>query len=315
MENKNIHAVTGAFGYSGKYIAELLLSENQKVITLTNSFNRPNLFGEKVKAFPFNFDKKEDLVKSLLEVKVLYNTYWVRFNHKTFKHSEAVDNTLILFEAAKKAGVEKIVHVSITNPSKESHLEYFNGKAILEKALINSGISYSILRPTVIFGQEDILINNIAWMIRNMPIMGVFGDGKYRLQPIYVNDLAQIAVEQGKNSNNIIIDAIGPETFEYKELIETIAKILGINRKIISVSDNFGYFVGKIIGFFKNDYLITKPEIEGLKSDLLYTKSQPAGKTKLTEWVEKNKKTLGKIYSNELKRRKEISKSYTELKK
>jgi NADH dehydrogenase len=149
-------------------------------------------------------------------------------------------------------------------------------------------------------------------MIRKMPIMGVFGDGKYRLQPIYVNDLAEIAVSEGKNSNNIIIDAIGPETYEYKELVETIAKILGIKRKIISVSDNFGYFVGKIVGFFKNDYLITKPEIKGLKSDLLYTKSLPAGKTKLSEWIEHNKNTLGKKYSNELKRRKEISKSYSE---
>lgn len=162
MENKYLHAVTGAFGYSGKYITKLLLSENNEVISLTNSYKRPNPFGEKVKAFPFNFDKKEELLKSLTNVKVLYNTYWVRFNHKTFKHSEAVDNTLILFYAAKKAGVQKIVHVSITNPSKESKLEYFNGKAILEEALINSGISYSILRPTVIFGQEDILINNIA---------------------------------------------------------------------------------------------------------------------------------------------------------
>jgi NADH dehydrogenase len=314
MENKNIHAVTGAFGYSGKYITQKLLSENVKVITLTNSVNRPNPFGDKVKAFPFNFDNKDELCKTFENVKVLYNTYWVRFNHSTFKHSTAVENTLKMFDAAKIAGVEKIVHVSITNPSKDSKLEYFSGKAILEEALINSGISYSILRPTVIFGKEDILINNIAWIIRKMPLMGVFGDGKYKLQPIYVEDLAELAVSEGKNRENKIIDAIGPETFEYKELVEKIAEIIGVKRKIISVSDSFGYFVGKLIGWLKNDYVITKPEIEGLKADLLYTKSLPAGKTKLTEWIEINKNTLGKVYSNELNRRKETNKTYEELK-
>jgi nucleoside-diphosphate-sugar epimerase len=315
MKKKYLHGVTGAFGYSGKYIAEELLSRDKQVITLTNSVNRPNPFGYDVRAFPFNFDKKEELIESLQKVKVLYNTYWVRFNHKTFKHSTAIDNTLTLFEAAKKAGVERIVHVSITNATKETHLEYFQGKGILEQALINSGLSYSILRPTVIFGHEDILINNIAWMIRHMPVMGVFGDGKYRLQPIYVKDLAKLAVEQGENTEDKIVDAIGPETFEYKQLIETIAEILGIKRRIISVSDNFGYFVGKIVGIFKNDYLITKEEIKGLKSDLLFTNSQPAGNVKLTDWIKENKDILGKKYSNELKRRKEIEKTYMELKK
>lgn len=147
-----------------------------------------------------------------------------------------------------------------------------------------------------------------------MPMMGVFGDGKYRLQPIYVEDLAEIAVAEGKNMENKIIDAIGPETFEYREIVEKIAEILEIKRKIISVSDGFGYFIGKLIGWLKNDYVITKPEIEGLKSDLLFTNSLPAGKTKLTEWIKINKDTLGKVYSNELKRRKETDKTYEELK-
>jgi len=314
MNEKKQHAVTGAFGYSGKYIARNLLSEGKEVITLTNSINRPNPFGEKVKPFLFNFDKTEELCKTLENVKVLYNTYWVRFNHSTFKHSVAVDNTITLFEAAKKAGVERIIHVSITNPSKESNLEYFNGKAILEEALINSGISYAILRPTVIFGQEDILINNIAWMIRKFPRMGVFGDGKYRLQPIFVEDMAEIAVAEGKNTENKIIDAIGPETFTYRELVEIIAETIEVKRKIISVSDGFGYFVGKIVGLLKGDYVITKPEIEGLKSDLLFTNSKPAGKTKLTDWIKQNKSTLGVYYSNELKRRKKVDKTYMELK-
>ena len=188
------HAVTGAFGYSGKYIATRLLDRGHEVITLTNSANRPNPFGGRVTPYPFNFDKPEELARSLQGVSVLYNTYWVRFNHKMFQHADAVRNTLVLFEAAKAAGVERIVHVSITNPSEESPLEYFSGKAKLERALMESGMSYAILRPAVLFGKEDILINNIAWALRRLALFGVFGRGEYRLQPIHVDDLASLAV-------------------------------------------------------------------------------------------------------------------------
>ncbi len=176
-----LYAVTGAFGYSGKYITQRLLDFDNRVLNLTNSPMRNNPFGNRVKVHPFNFDKPELLVESLKGIDTVINTYWVRFNHKLFKHSEAVENTLILFDAAKRAGVSRFVHVSITNPSIDSDLEYFRGKAVLEKALIDSGMSYAILRPTVIFGKEDILINNIAWLLRKSPVFGLFGTGSYKL--------------------------------------------------------------------------------------------------------------------------------------
>ena len=194
MSSTPLHAVTGAFGYSGKYIARRLLDGGQRVITLTNSPDRANPFGGQVPAYPFNFDRPDELARALEGVEVLYNTYWVRFNHPLFTHADAVRNTLILFDAAKRAGVRRIVHVSITNPSEDSPLEYFRGKARLERGLQESGLSYAILRPTVLFGKEDILINNIAWALRHLPVFGVFGDGSYRLQPIYVDDLAELCV-------------------------------------------------------------------------------------------------------------------------
>ncbi len=162
MRNNAIHAVTGAFGYSGRYIATRLLTEGCSVITLTNSPARTNPFGGQVKALPLAFDQPDQMAAALAGVEVLYNTYWVRFNHATFTHEQAVKNTLVLFAAARRAGVRKIVHVSITNPSEDSPLEYFAGKAKLERALQESGMNHAILRPTVLFGREDILINNIA---------------------------------------------------------------------------------------------------------------------------------------------------------
>ncbi len=307
-----LHIVTGAYGYSGKYVAQRLLNEGHRVRTLTNSLNRANPFGDKIEAHPFNFENKAALVESMRGAEVFYNTYWVRFNYtmQGFQHSVAVENTLRMFEAAKEAGVKRIVHISITNPSKESRLEYFSGKAVLEEALINSGISYCILRPTVLFGKEDISINNIAWTLRRLP---VFGDGTYRLQPIYVDDLAQLMVEQGKSRENKIIDAIGPETFTYRELAETVGEIIGAKRPIISVPIWFGYASGWVIGKMVNDVLITREEIEGLMADLLYTQSQPAAQTKLTEWTRKHKDTLGAHYASELARRRDRNESYEKL--
>lgn len=299
----SLHAVTGAFGYSGKYIAQRLLDAGLPVITLTNSLHRPNPFGDRVKAYPFNFDQPAELTRALQGVAVLYNTYWVRFNHKTFTHARAVENTLKLFAAAKEAGVRRIVHISITNPSADSPLEYFSGKARLEQALIDSGLSYAILRPAVLFGKEDILINNIAWMLRRLPVFGVFGDGRYRVQPIYVDDLAQIAVEQGGKAENVILNAIGPETFTYRDLVKTIGAIIGKPRPVISVPPGVGYLVGRLLGYAMRDITLTREEIRGLMADLLYVDAPPAGQTPLTTWARENAAVLGLHYANELARR------------
>ena len=307
---KTLHAVTGAFGYSGKYIAMRLLDRGDDVITLTNSPGRENPFGGRVRPFPFSFDKPEELAQSLQGVSVLYNTYWVRFNHKMFKHADAVRNTMILFEAAKAAQVERIVHVSITNPSEESPLEYFSGKARLERALRETGISHAVLRPTVLFGKEDILINNIAWVLRHLPVFGVFGSGEYRLQPIYVDDLASLAVEQGSRRDTVIVDAIGPETFTYRELVKTIGRIIGKKRPVISVPPSVGLIVGWILGKCVGDVMITREEIKGLMADLLAVDAPPAGETKLTDWVRSHADQLGRHYTSELARRKDRTKEY-----
>lgn len=313
MSGKEFHVVTGAFGYSGKYIASRLINLGIPVRTVTNSTNRENPFGGIVEAHRFNFENPKELTQSLRGSAVLYNTYWVRFNHHDFTHSDAVENTLTLFKAAKEAGVKRVVHVSITNPSEDSMLEYFSGKARLERALIESGISYAILRPTVLFGKEDILINNIAWMLRRFPVFAVFGDGNYRIQPIYVDDLAEIAVTQGQSSKNLIIDAIGPETFTYRELGKVIGEIIGKIRPVIGIPPWLGYFLGAILGWILNDVVITRDEIEGLMQGLLNTNSPPAGRTKLTDWAKAHAGELGHRYSSELARRRNRRADYSKL--
>jgi uncharacterized protein YbjT (DUF2867 family) len=310
LGERSIHAVTGAFGYSGQYIARKLLDRGCTVITLTNSPRRQSDLQGRVQAYPFNFDRPDQLAASLRDVEVLYNTYWVRFNHRLFGHAEGIRNTLILFDAARRAGVQRIVHVSITNPSESSPLEYFSGKARLERALIESGLSYAILRPTVLFGHEDILINNIAWALRQFPVFALFGDGQYRLQPIYVEDLADLAVRYGQNRDNVIINAIGPETFTYAELVRTIGRLIGIERRVVSAPPGVAHRVGRVIGRLVGDVVITREEIQGLMSNLLWVDTEPTGTTRLTDWIREHADTLGTCYASELSRRRDRVSGY-----
>lgn len=296
-------AITGAFGYSGRYITERSLIAGYSVTTLTNSLNRENPLGQRVKAFPFNFDHPDRLADSLRGTDVLINTYWVRFNHRLFTHRQAVANSKILFQAAKDAGVRRIVHVSITNPDIHSNLTYFSGKAEVEAALTSSGVSYCILRPAVLFGKEDVLINNIAWSLRHFPVFGVFGKGDYKLQPIYVDDLAAAAVEKATGERNEIVSAIGPERFTYRGLVEMIGRTIGVKRLVISVPPLLGYWVCRIAGLFVRDVIITRDEIRGLMENRLSVDAPPLGSTKLTEWVERHKDTLGRHYTSEMARR------------
>lgn len=296
-------AVTGAFGYSGRYITQRLLDRGDEVITLTNSPNRQNPFGEQVRAFPFHFDQPERLRESLMGIDVLINTYWVRFDHSLFSHEAAVDNTKVLFQAARAAGVRRIVHVSITNPDACSPLPYFSGKAELETALKNLGVPYCILRPTVLFGKEDVLINNIAWGLRRFPVFGVFGRGDYRLQPIYVDDLAALAVEAALHNRNETIDAIGSATFTYRELVQVVRRALGVRRLILGMPRTPAYWACRLLGQFVGDVVITREEIQGLMEERLFVDAPPRGTVKLTDWIKRHHATLGKQYTSEMARR------------
>lgn len=307
----DLHAITGAFGYSGQYIARRLLEAGHAVITLTNSPRRPHSLGNRVRAFPFHFDRPDRLAASLRGVSVLYNTYWVRFNHRNFSYADAVRNSLILFRAAREAGVRRVVHVSITNPSMDSPFEYFRGKARLEEALKASGMSWAILRPAVLFGGgQDILINNIAWALRRLPVFGVFGNGRYRLQPIHVEDLARLSVHWGARTENVTVNAIGPETFTYRELAETLGRIVGHPRPVVGMPPVAGYAAGWLLGRIMKDVMLTRDEMEGLMADLLYVDAPPAGEIRLTDWAREHADVLGIRYASELARRLDRQRRY-----
>ena len=189
-----------------------------------------------VEAREYRFDDPAALARSLEGVSTLYNTFWVRFDHGKTSFANAIESSRMLFFAARRAGVQRIVHVSITNPSLESPLPYFRGKALVEYALAQSGVPYSIVRPTWIFGGErDVLANNIAWILRRMPVFALPGDGAYPVQPVHVEDLARICIDAGNATGDIVIDAAGPETMPFRDLVALVRAAVGTSAPILRV--------------------------------------------------------------------------------
>jgi NADH dehydrogenase len=294
-------AVTGAFSYSGKYITKRLLKRGEEVITLTGHPNRPDPFGGKVKAYPLDFDEA-GMTRSLQDVDILVNTYWVRFDKGENTQPRAVENTRKLVNAARAAGVKRIVHISIANPSADSHLPYYWGKAANEKTVMESGLSYAILRPTVLIGKEDILINNIAFLLRHFPLFLIPGNGSYGIQPVYIEDLADLAVEGVYRKDSYIIDAVGPDAYTFKELAQLIGKKIGAKRPMISVPPRLALMTAQLLSLFVGDVMLTPEEVDGLMGNLLISKQPARGKTAFKDWLEANKSTIGTKYASEIKR-------------
>ena len=294
-------AVTGAFSYSGKYITQKLLARGETVITLTNHPNRPDPFNGRVQAYPLNF-VEADLTRSLQGVDVLVNTYWVRFDQGNNTQPRAVENTRTLVNAAKAAGVKRIVHISIANPSAESHLPYYWGKAANEKAVIDSGIPYAILRPTVLIGKEDILINNIAFLLRRFPFFFIPGDGSYGIQPVYVDDLAGLAVEGVYSKDSYIIDAVGPDSYSFKDFVRLIGEKVGVQRPLISVPPRLALFAAQFLSLFVKDVILTPEEVDGLMGNLLVSKEPARAQTAFKDWLHNHRETVGVRYASELGR-------------
>src|SRR5271157_296072 len=295
-------AITGAFSYSGKYLAQRLLARGEAVITLTGHPNRPDPFSGKVKAFPLDFNDEHELIESLKGVDVLVNTYWVRFDRGENNQPRAVENTHKLINAASRADVKRIAHISITNPSADSPLPYFWGKAANEKTVIESGMSYAILRPTVLVGAEDILINNVAFLLKRFPVLVLPGDGSYRLQPVCVEDLAELAADAIYRKDNYIIDTVGPDIFTFKEMVELIGDKVGAKRQLLSVPPRLALMASQFLSLFLGDVLLTSEEVAGLMTNLLVSKEPPICKTHLADWLDANKDKVGARYASELKR-------------
>lgn len=294
--------VTGAYSYTGGFIARRLMAQDRPLKTLTNHPRRPAADDIRAEVAPLQFTDRAALVDSLRGADVLYNTYWVRFNHGRTRFGEAVANTRILLGAARDAGVRKFVHISVSNPSEDSDLDYYAGKARTERAVQESGLPYAIVRPTLIFGHGDILINNIAWLLRRLPVMGIPGKGDYRLQPVAGEDVAEIATWAAEQTDNLTVDAAGPDIIFYNEMVESIAIAVGKHPRFVHMSPRMAIRTTALLGAIVKDVMLNEPELEGLMRELLVSHERPRGTRRFDNWLLSAAPTLGAAYASELDR-------------
>jgi uncharacterized protein YbjT (DUF2867 family) len=298
-----IDLVTGAFSYSGSAIAERLLAAGRRVRTFTFHPQREHPLRTRVEILRYRFDDPAALTRGLDGVTTLYNTYWVRFDHGQASFADAIENSRILFSAAERARVERIVHVSIANPSLDSALPYFRGKALVESAVAQSGLPYSIVRPTWIFGGErDVLTNNIAWILRRAPVFALPGSGSYLVQPVHVDDLARICIEADASDRDLVLDAAGPETMPFRELVALIRSAVNARSPVIRIPPLLMAAAARGLGVLVRDVVLTPDEIRGLMAGLLVSQDPPLGRIVFSEWLDEHKTSIGRSYANELHR-------------
>lgn len=301
-DDTGLDLVTGAFSYSGSQIARRLLEAGRQVRTLTFHPDRPHPLRDRVDVRPYSFGDVAALAGSLQGVTHVYNTYWVRFDHDATTFADAVENSRALFFAARQADAARIIHLSIANPRLESPLPYYRGKARVERALAEAGVPYSIVRPTLVFGGErDVLTNNIAWILRRAPVFAVPGDGRYRVQPVHVDDLARIAVERSAPGPDSIVDAAGPETMAFDELVCLVRDAVGSRAPIVHVPAVLMAAASRGLGLLVGDVVLTTDEIKGLMGGLLVSHAPALGRISFKDWLTSSE-LLGAVYANELQR-------------
>jgi NADH dehydrogenase len=297
----NIDVVTGAFSYSGRFIAAQLLERGRGVRSLTNHPKPDDPLAPRIPSYPLNFEDSDALAAALQGADTLYNTYWVRAPHGSLTHEVAVENTKRLIDAARRAGVRRLVQTSIANPTASS-TSYYRGKAALEEAVRSSGLSYAIVRPTLLFGEGDVLINNIAWLLRHLPIFGIPGDGLYRLQPMYVKDHAGLLVAVGSETANLVVDSAGPEIFTFDELVHLLRRAMKVGTLVVHLPPGLALAGASVAGRLVGDMLLTRDEMDDLMHDILVSHEPPRGTTRLTEWLSVHGRDVGRHYASEMER-------------
>jgi uncharacterized protein YbjT (DUF2867 family) len=300
------HAVTGAFGFTGRAIATRLLEAGDEVVTLTRRSGAGDPLAARVTVHRYDTGDPARLAASLAGVDTLYNTYWLRFPRAGATFEAAVARSAGLFAAARSAGVRRLVHVSVVNASPDAETPYVRAKAALEALVRSSGLEWVIVRPTLTYGPDDILINNLAWALRRFPVYGLPGLGRYTVQPVHVDDVARICVEAGSGVQGRVVDAAGPEVLTYRELVEIVRRAVESRSVVLPMPKAVVLATAKLIGLVVRDVVLTRDEIRELTSSLLTSRQPPLGRIAISEWVREHADALGRRWASELARNYEI---------
>jgi NADH dehydrogenase len=296
-----LDAVTGAYSFTGRAIAGRLLSEGRDVVTLVRRHGAPDA-DSRIRTTIVTLDDPAALVDALRGVDTLYNTHWIRFARGKVSFELAIQRTQRLLDSAHRAGVRRVVHVSVVNASETAPTAYFRAKARLEADVRASGLSYAIVRPTLTFGSGDILVNNLCWVLRRFPVFVIPGDGRYRLQPVHVDDVARIAVEAGQSSVDLVTDAAGPDIVTFNQFVRLLADTVRSRAWLVHAPSRLSLAASRVLGLLVRDVMLTRDEVTELTASLLVSDQPPQGTIHLGTWAGAHSAELGRKYHSELDR-------------
>lgn len=298
--------VTGAFGNIGGAIAERLLSNGRSVRTLTGS----RVAGKQaIDVRPFEFDDPAAVRGAFEGVNTFYNTFWVRTGDRSGQYDLAIERSRILIEAAAVAGVERIVQMSVIKPSPESPYAYFRAKAEVERLARSTGVPVACVRPALVFGPDAPLFENLAWILRRAPLFGVAGDGSYRVRPVHVDDVADLCVDLGSRSNDVTVDAVGPERPTYIDMVRALRDAIGCRTRIVRMNPRLVLASSRIMGIVLKDDLVTRDELLSTMEGIADSDEPATGSVLLSEWLRTEGPELGLRYHNERRRRARLARA------
>jgi uncharacterized protein YbjT (DUF2867 family) len=291
--------VTGAFSNAGMAVAAELIRRGWFVRTLTNH-SPPT--GSSIRATPLRFEP--DLLRAALNgADAFVNTYWIRFPYGGVTFETAVRNSRVLIEAARAAGVQRFVQVSVSNADENSALGYYKHKAVVDREVRESGLSYAIVHPTLIVGPKDVLTNNMAWFLRRVLVFAVPSGSGYRIQPILLPDVGRIIADAVEGTTSVDVEAAGREVVAFREYLRRLTRNMGLHRLFVSLPPPAIVAAMGPIGRMLGDTVLTPEEMRGLQQDRLVSRGTPLGTTSVFDWLASNASRFGHTYMNDTRRR------------
>lgn len=299
MSSAPLAVITGAFSYIGAAAARSLLQRGFRIHTLTN--RRPPPHSDRITSAPLRFDAAY-LAQQLRGADVFVNTYWVRLPFQGQTFASAADSCKTLISAASAAAVPRFVHVSVSNASLSSTLGYYREKAVVDEAVRCSGLSYAIVRPTLVVGPNDVLTANIAWFLRQFPVFPVPEGGSYRLQPVTLDDTGRIIADAALAREDQDIDAAGPVTWTFREYVQLLSRACRANAWIVGTPSWMALGALRMIEPLLGDVILTREELIGLQQELLVSHAPPLGAESVESWLMEHGPHIGKTYVNDVRR-------------
>ena len=290
--------VTGAFSFTGRYVAKRLLADGEEVRTMTRFPQSASPFSQEVRAVPYDYDSLDSLTEALAGCNRLINTYWRRQPEGALGYDRVVQQSKNLFAAAKAAGVERIVHISINDPHGKD-FPYFRAKCRTERALRECGVSAIVVRPQLVFGDGELLINNLAWTLRKSRWAPVPGDGRYLMQPIHADDYADLIVAVARTEQRGVVDGVGPDVLTYDDMVRLVGEAIGRSPRIIHVHPRIFARAARVVSRFFTEPTVLKYEVYGCLVENGVVPRQPQGSRRLVDWLRERKDSLGRRYADQ----------------